>query len=184
MPTAVQRPLILVYDGSSSNYYGEIVLDSVRLKIILVLLPANATNLMQPLHVAVFKPFKATIDAVMREQNLNGCEGSITRKIAIRLVSTAWTKAIMDKPANGITSFTACERWPVSLPQQQRRLKLFWDGGCVKDVELPSWLKVGDIMQIEILVLPASSPNDRKRRKPLNANLRLFKREDLQNIDV
>ncbi|RLN89645.1 hypothetical protein BBJ28_00015757 [Nothophytophthora sp. Chile5] len=97
---------------------------------------------------------------------------------------TAWTKGIVDKPANVIAGYRACGLWPVSLPQQQRRLKLFQDGGCVTDVELPSWLKVREIAQTEILVLPASSAKTRKRRKTLDVNRRLFTREDLQNIDV
>ena len=64
---AVKWPLILVYDGYSSYFNGEIVREAVRLKITLVLLLANATHLPQPLDVAGFKPFKAGIDAVMRE---------------------------------------------------------------------------------------------------------------------
>ena len=46
VPNAVQRPLILIYDGCSSPYNGEIVRESVRLKIILVILPANTTHLL------------------------------------------------------------------------------------------------------------------------------------------
>ena len=68
--------------------------------------------------------------------NLNGSEISITGKTAIRLVITAWSMTIMDNPSNVIDVFIACGIWPVSLSQQQCRIKLFLDGRCVKDVEL------------------------------------------------
>ncbi|RLN51616.1 hypothetical protein BBJ28_00025109 [Nothophytophthora sp. Chile5] len=75
--------------GISSHYNGEILREAARLKTILVILPTNDTHRLQPLDVAVLKPFMASIDAVMREYNRNGGDGSIARKIAIRLVSTA-----------------------------------------------------------------------------------------------
>lgn len=121
---AVHRPLILVYEGCSIHYNGEIVRDAVPIKVILVPLPASSVHLLQPLDVAVFEPFKSSIDAVMREYNLNGGEGFISHKTAICLVSTAWTKVIVDNPANGVSGFIACELCPVSLPQQQCRLEL------------------------------------------------------------
>ena len=70
--TAVHRTLILVYEGCSNHYNVEIVREEVRLKIILVLLPSNAPHLLQPLDVAVLKPFKARSDVVAREYNRNG----------------------------------------------------------------------------------------------------------------
>jgi hypothetical protein len=46
IPETVKRPIVLVYDGYGSHYNEEIVSRAVQLKIILVLLPANATCLL------------------------------------------------------------------------------------------------------------------------------------------
>ena len=59
--------------------------------------------------MAVFKPFKASIDAFIRKYNLNGVESFIKRKTAIRLVSTTWSKTIIEKPSDVIAGSRACE---------------------------------------------------------------------------
>jgi DDE superfamily endonuclease len=45
VPETTKRPLILVYDGYSSNFNEDIVTKARSLSIILVLLPSNATHL-------------------------------------------------------------------------------------------------------------------------------------------
>ena len=77
---AVQRPLILVYNGCSSYFNGEIVHEAVRLKTSLCSSQQTQITSCSPEDVSVLKPFKASIDAVMRGYNLNGGEGSIMRK--------------------------------------------------------------------------------------------------------
>ena len=72
MSIAVQRPLILVYDGCNSHYNSELVREAVRIKTILVILLANAIHLLQLLYMAVLNPSKSIIDAMMREYNMKG----------------------------------------------------------------------------------------------------------------
>ncbi|RLN74696.1 hypothetical protein BBJ28_00003175 [Nothophytophthora sp. Chile5] len=81
--TAFEKSILMFQSeryGISSHYNGEILREAVRLKIILAILPANDTHLLQPLDVAVLTSFKASIDAVTREYNLNGGDGSIACK--------------------------------------------------------------------------------------------------------
>ena len=54
----VQRLLILVHDRCSSHFNGEIVREAVRLKIILVLLLANASHPLRTVDVGVLKPLR------------------------------------------------------------------------------------------------------------------------------
>jgi hypothetical protein len=44
----VERPVVLVYDGYSSHYSNDILALALRHKVIHVLLPSNATHLVQP----------------------------------------------------------------------------------------------------------------------------------------
>ena len=63
---SIARPLVLVHDVCCSHYNDEIVKKVVELKFILVLLPDNSTHLIQPLGIAVFKPFKSVLKNMFR----------------------------------------------------------------------------------------------------------------------
>jgi DDE superfamily endonuclease len=60
VPETTKRPLILIYDGYSSHFNENIVIKAISLNLILLLLPSNATHLVQHLDTTVFKPFKTT----------------------------------------------------------------------------------------------------------------------------
>ena len=61
VPDSFAHLFILVYDCCFSHYNDKIVKKSFDLKGILVILPANATHLIQPLDIAVFLPFKTLL---------------------------------------------------------------------------------------------------------------------------
>jgi DDE superfamily endonuclease len=76
----IKRPLILVYDGYSSHFNEDIVTKAISLNIILVLLPSNATHLMQPLDIAVFKPFKTIMKRILDQRMIENAIVSISKK--------------------------------------------------------------------------------------------------------
>jgi DDE superfamily endonuclease len=68
VPETTKWPLILVYDGYRSYFNEDIISKAISLNIILVLLPSNATHLVQPLHIAVFKPFKTIMKQILDQR--------------------------------------------------------------------------------------------------------------------
>jgi hypothetical protein len=79
VPGTVKRPLILVYDDYSSHYSEEIIQLSIEIGVILVLLPANATHLIQPCDVAVFKPYKKALKRDIEAYRSYTSASSVTR---------------------------------------------------------------------------------------------------------
>nr|CCA19915.1 hypothetical protein ALNC14_060580 [Albugo laibachii Nc14] len=85
VPSFVIRPLLLIYDGCASHYSKRIV----EMKIILLLLPPNSTQILQPLDVSVFKPFKTSLRRSMDRFMIGEDVSSLTKKEAISLASGA-----------------------------------------------------------------------------------------------
>ena len=82
---STKRPLILVYDGYSSHFNEMIVSKAISLKIILVLLPSNATHLVQPLDIAVFRPFKMIMKRVLDQKMIKNALISISKSKSLLL---------------------------------------------------------------------------------------------------
>ena len=127
----VRRPLLLTMDGYSGHFTEHTLDIAEELQILIVLLPANATHILQPLDVAVFEPFKTSLH--------NFCN---PKEKAIEISSEAWMNSVVYKSPNLTIGFRTCVLFPVSLPNMSRRLKLFKDRG-VKNLQLQAdWLKV------------------------------------------
>jgi DDE superfamily endonuclease len=115
----VKRPLILIYDGYGSHFNEEIVARAVELKIILVLLPSNATNILQPLDVAVFKPFKTTLKRHFESFMIENATTTFSKKDMIQVASSAWLQGVVEKEHNIIHGFKTTGIWPLSFPNMQ-----------------------------------------------------------------
>jgi hypothetical protein len=129
IPDHVKCPILLIYDGYSSHYNEEIVGKALSYKIIIVPIPANATHLIQPLDVAVFKSFKIEIKRHIEAFMIENAVTTIKRRDAVGLASEAWNKGVVAKKQNVISGFQTCGLWPISYPAMLRRLRLFRDGG-------------------------------------------------------
>ena len=121
IPVTVKRPVLLVYDGYGSHYNEEIIQKAVELKIILVLLPANATHLVQPLDIAVFRPFKTVLKRHVETFMIENAVTSLSKQDGIKLSSSAWKEGISEKSANIISGFKSSGIWPISFPAMQHR---------------------------------------------------------------
>jgi hypothetical protein len=184
IPVSVIRPVVLVYDGYSSHYNDEIVWKAIELKIILVLLPANSTHLIQPLDIAVFKPFKTILKRQMDSFMIENSVTSFSKKEAIQIASRSWMEGVVEKKSNIVAGFKAGGIWPISFPTMQSRWNLFHDGGIdSKKIEVEPWITAREVVRSEILLLPAIIDRAPKRRKTLDVNNRLLTREQLNMYD-
>ena len=119
------RQIFLVCDGCASHYNGEIVKKSVELKFILVILRSNATHLIHPLYMAVFKPFKLVLRKCVSDFMFENAITAISKKDAMTIGSKNWREFIEYKTRNFASGFRAEGLWPLSFPSMQRRLELF-----------------------------------------------------------
>jgi hypothetical protein len=184
VPEIVQRPIVLVYDGYASHYNDEIVERAIQLNIILVLLPANSTHLIQPLDIAIFKPFKTALKRRMEKFMIDNAVTAFSKKDAIEVTSDAWVEGVVNKGEIIVSGFRASGIWPVSFPSMQHRWRLYHNGGInLASVPVAPWITARENIRTEILSLPPPVDRTRKRRKTLDVNNRLLTREQLNSYD-
>ncbi|EGZ25886.1 hypothetical protein PHYSODRAFT_377580, partial [Phytophthora sojae] len=161
VPKDVQRPLLLILDGCSSHYSVEIMLEAVRLGVLLLLLPSNATHLLQPLDVAIYAG----------ETGRN----SVDKEEAIRMASTAWVGCKMGE--NVKAGFAGCGLFPPSKPRMDMCIDNFRRNGTPASTKLAVWLRIKEVVQKEVLVLP---PSKKRVRKTATVAGRLLTKETLE----
>ena len=182
VPKTVARPLVLLLDGCSSHIpITESSEIAKEIGVIMVLLPPNATHLLQPLDVGVFKSFKTDLRAYTQELLVKEGLTVLTKKNVVQIGDKAWKSAIMSKPENIISSFRSCGIYPLSLPIMYSRLSLFDSGGIASKVvrTLPdnSCLKAREVRS-SILTLPPLQET-KKRRRTVDVEGRLLTKKQI-----
>jgi DDE superfamily endonuclease len=132
-----KRSLILVYGGYRSDFNEDIVTKAISLYIILGLLPSNASHLVQPLDIAVFKPFKSIMKRHLDQRMIEKAIVTISKRDAIEVSSIEWADGIQAKNINILSGFEASGIWPLNFTRMQEKLNLFQhDGVDLKKTEL------------------------------------------------
>lgn len=117
VPDHIERPLVLVYDGCASHFSEHIINVALENGIIL----ANSTHLIQPMDVAVFKPFKSALQNAVQEFVIDKGETTLTKKSAIGLASKAWIRGIENRSANIVSGFAATGIFPPDLTRMTEK---------------------------------------------------------------
>ena len=130
----------MVYDGYFSHSNDE-VKKAVELKVILVLLPANSTHLIQSLDIYFFKPFKSVLKKYALDFMLENDITTIPKKDTMTIGSEVWREVILDKTKNIASVFIVTYIWSLSFPAIQCRLKLFKDGGIADSEKNLTWMR-------------------------------------------
>ena len=102
VPTNKDEPLLLLYDGHSSHINVPLIEWAQKHNIILFLLHAHTSHLLQPLDVGVFGPFKVSYYNECRNY-LQKHPGQIITRYVCRLTANALSHTMI--PGNIIGSF-------------------------------------------------------------------------------
>ena len=103
---------LLIYDGATSHISVPLIEWAKENKVILFVLPAHGSHLLQPLDVGVFKPFKTAYNKECQAFMRTNVGRQITRYDICNLVCKAYPKALT--PSNIISSFRKIGIWPLN----------------------------------------------------------------------
>ena len=95
-PSHVKRPIVIVYNVYVSHYDTDIVEKLIGLRIILALLPSNSTNLIKPLDISVFKPFRMELKDQIKKVIIKNACMSFIKTDAIIIASIRFEKGILN----------------------------------------------------------------------------------------
>jgi len=168
-------PAILIIDNCASH------LDSPETAAIeqaygvkIIRLPPNSTHLLQPLDVAVFRTFKASISRKMTEGLRASSATELARRVAIQIAGSAYNDMLRpkvqrpgDPPKQSpvVNGFVTCGAWPLSLVAMERRLRKQMSNGVRGTLGTEAWIKVQAVARDTVLVVPAKPVPSRERKR-------------------
>ena len=88
------KAMVLIVDGSKTHLTRAIIEDAVKLRVHLVALPSHLTDVVQPLNLSVFKPFKAALKKRQRDWRAKNRGKSITPSLFVKFVTESWMQCV------------------------------------------------------------------------------------------
>eukprot|EP00118_Oscarella_pearsei_P023040 m.271080 g.271080 ORF g.271080 m.271080 type:complete len:312 (+) comp40549_c0_seq5:3315-4250(+) len=107
-----ERPVILFFDGHYSHVCYELAVKASSNNVILICLPPNTTDKLQPLDVAVFSSLKRVWGGVMKDRKLENAGATIKKEDFPGLLMELWEKGGI-KPENFVAGFRATGIYPL-----------------------------------------------------------------------
>ena len=107
------------------------------LEFTLILLPANAAHLIQPLDISFFEHFKLVLKHCVLDFMLKGTNVIITKKYAMSIGSKSWHGGMLAKTSNIVSGFQSDFLLRLCFTKMQRRLKYLrtavsWHLHCIQ----------------------------------------------------
>ncbi|RLO02533.1 hypothetical protein DYB28_008570, partial [Aphanomyces astaci] len=168
------HPAVMVLDNCSSHHCVESEWICEMYGILLVFLPPNATHLLQPLDVAIFRSYKRDIKNAVTTYLRAFNAVSLPRAKAISIAGEAFNKlrsrndllANERRELSGIVQngFRTCGTWPLSLPMMLKRLALQTSNGVDKDIGAATWIRTQVAAREDVLTVPARHTGKERKR--------------------
>ncbi|DAZ93711.1 TPA: LOW QUALITY PROTEIN: hypothetical protein N0F65_010206 [Lagenidium giganteum] len=168
-------------DGVSSHMDVEIDQVAAEVGVRLVQLPANASHLLQPMDLAVFKGFKGTLkyeifkhmtatakDLVVKEESCSTC---ISR--------------LAYQSGSPKTSLLASRCWQSAhvVADKVQAAVHVQDNGTKNQAESPLWLKARDAVRTQVQVLSPPPSRNQEKRKTVDVKRRLLTSDHINDED-
>ena len=103
---SIDRPVLLLYDGHKSHVNLPLIDWAKKENIILFILPAHISHILQPMDVACFGPFEKIYNAMSHKFMREHCGQSISRYNVCSVAFPAYAKAL--SPENLQSAFRRC----------------------------------------------------------------------------
>ena len=107
------RPLLLLFDGNLMNISLSVIKRAMEERIIIIKFPPHVTDVLQPLDVASFGPFKRLWELLLQERvNTYSAKPNLTKRVFINQLFKIWkeemnsTNIIIGFASTGKFAFT------------------------------------------------------------------------------
>ena len=85
------RPLLLLFDGNLMNISLSVIKRAMEERIIIIKFPPHVTDVLQPLDVASFGPFKRLWELLLQERvNTYSAKSNLTKRVFINQLFKIW----------------------------------------------------------------------------------------------